>query len=286
MTRPRRRDVVSLPDVDRIEEMFVQVVHELDHAVLACAGDRDEVEHGEVLDHLAQADAAGVRQDRHAELAAISSTARFSLTPPSRHASIWQMPIAPACSSCLNITRFAQCSPVATRTGAIAFAIAAWPRTSSGLVGLFHPPEIDSASACTRAIASPTSHRWLASIISRQSGPISSRTRRMRRRSSSIGPPTLTLKCVQPSASASRHNPRICASDTRTSRPTSCRLIAGLEQLRLARHLGRRVPLEDRERFVRGQDIRDVAKVDARHQLAAGVMRASSFQSGFFSCFA
>src|SRR5918992_338297 len=68
-------------------------------------------------------------------LAASSSTATTSLTPPSRQASIWQTPIPPACRNCLNITRFWQCSPVATAIGATARAIAACPRTSSGLVG-------------------------------------------------------------------------------------------------------------------------------------------------------
>jgi hypothetical protein len=68
---------------------------------------------------------------------AISRTAKTSLTPPSRQASIWQKSIASACRSCLNRTRFWQCSPVATFMpyGCNAFRMAAWPRTSSGDVG-------------------------------------------------------------------------------------------------------------------------------------------------------
>lgn len=47
-------------------------------------------------------------------LAAISITARSSLTPPIRQLSIWQKLIASACISCLKITRFWATSPVAT----------------------------------------------------------------------------------------------------------------------------------------------------------------------------
>ena len=59
--------------------------------------------------------------------------AKTSLTPPTRHASIWHMPIAPEVINCLNSIRFAQCSPVATRMpkGAMARAMARWPNTSS-----------------------------------------------------------------------------------------------------------------------------------------------------------
>src|SRR5438445_8570019 len=42
--------------------------------------------------------------------AASSSTASTSLTPPSRQLSIWQNRIAPACISCLNMTRLWHCS--------------------------------------------------------------------------------------------------------------------------------------------------------------------------------
>ena len=67
--------------------------------------------------------------------AASSRIATFSLTPPTRAASICTTSTACAWSSCLNITRFCTCSPVATFTGATARRIVAWPSTSSGLVG-------------------------------------------------------------------------------------------------------------------------------------------------------
>ena len=48
--------------------MLVQVVDPLDHPAVPGPGQRDVIEHGQVLDELAQPDAAGVRADRHAEL--------------------------------------------------------------------------------------------------------------------------------------------------------------------------------------------------------------------------
>ena len=48
--------------------MLVQVVDPLDHPVLERAADRDVVEEREVLHVLAEADAAGVRAHRNAEL--------------------------------------------------------------------------------------------------------------------------------------------------------------------------------------------------------------------------
>ena len=48
--------------------MLVEMVDVFDHAVLRAAGDRDIVEHRQVLHQLAQSDAARVRAHRHAEL--------------------------------------------------------------------------------------------------------------------------------------------------------------------------------------------------------------------------
>ncbi len=48
--------------------MLVQVVDVLDPPALRCSADGDEVEHRQVLHHLAQTDATGVRAHRHAEL--------------------------------------------------------------------------------------------------------------------------------------------------------------------------------------------------------------------------
>ena len=48
--------------------MLVQVVDVFDPTFLERAAHGDEVEHGEMLHHLAQSDTAGVRAHRHTEL--------------------------------------------------------------------------------------------------------------------------------------------------------------------------------------------------------------------------
>ena len=53
---------------DRVDEVLVEVVDELGDAVVHPARHRDVVEHRQVLHQLAQADAAGVRTERHPEL--------------------------------------------------------------------------------------------------------------------------------------------------------------------------------------------------------------------------
>ncbi len=55
------------------------------------AAHADVVDDRQVLDQLAQPDAAGVGQTGTPNSAAISSTARTSFTPPRRQASIWQI---------------------------------------------------------------------------------------------------------------------------------------------------------------------------------------------------
>ena len=116
-------------------------------------------------------------------------------------------------NSCLKMTRFWQCSPVATLMGAIERAIVAWPSTSSGLVGSSIQYGSNSASSFMLAMASPTSQTWFASIIRRRSGPISSRTIRARRTSSSIFWPTFIFTWDQPAATASRHSSRSFSSE-------------------------------------------------------------------------
>jgi hypothetical protein len=130
-----RQPVAAAGDDDRLGEVLVQVVDVLDVPVLEAAADGEVVERGEVDDELAQADATRVRADRVPNLAASSMIAIASFTPAVRHASIWTNETAFACSSCLKTIRFCTCSPVAIHTGATARAIAAWPSTSSGLVG-------------------------------------------------------------------------------------------------------------------------------------------------------
>ncbi len=126
----------------------------------------------------------------------------FSLTPATRAASICTKSTAPAWSSCLNTTRLATCSPVATRTGCPA-RTAACARTSSGLVGSSIQYGSKGASARIQSTASATSQRWLASTAIRMPGPTASRASRIRRRSSSRSAPTFSLIWVKPAATAS-----------------------------------------------------------------------------------
>ena len=112
----------------------------------------------------------------------------------------------------MKTTRFWQTSPVATPTGATARAIAAWPRTSSGLVGSSIQYGSKPASAFTCRIASGTSQHWFASSMSRRPGPISSRISAARRAFSSRLGPTFILKAVHPSATASRQSRRTFSS--------------------------------------------------------------------------
>lgn len=128
------------------------------------------------------------------------------------------------------------------------FAIAAWPRMSSGQVGSSIQSGLNSASLDTQLIASATSHLWLASIIWRVtkwkkknnerkimyftispnpstlivtinrtnvfSVPIICLMRRHLRMSSSRSAPTFTLNFVHPCLSASvqscRRTPFLC----------------------------------------------------------------------------
>jgi hypothetical protein len=74
-------------------------------------------------------------------------------------------------------------------------------RVTEDVVGarrLLDPIGVELDQAFTQAIASSTSQRWLASIAIIASGPISARTMRARRRSSSRSAPTFSLKLVQP----------------------------------------------------------------------------------------
>lgn len=111
---------------------------------------------------------------------------------------------ARACRICLKITRLATCSPTATLAGAAAARILARPRISSGLVGSSTQYGSQGASAVTAAVAWAIPHRWLASTAILTPGPTASRARAMRRMSSAMSAPTLSLIWVNPSATAWR----------------------------------------------------------------------------------
>ena len=68
VARTRGRHVTASPDDDGILEVLVQVIDVFDHPSFHRSGHGDVVEHRQMLHVLAQADAAGVRAHRHAEL--------------------------------------------------------------------------------------------------------------------------------------------------------------------------------------------------------------------------
>jgi hypothetical protein len=65
--RAGRRQVPAVDHLDRVDEMLVKVVHELDPAAFSAAAEGDVVKHGQVLDYLAQPDAPRMRADGHTE---------------------------------------------------------------------------------------------------------------------------------------------------------------------------------------------------------------------------
>ena len=118
-------EVAAVPDPHRMQEVFVQMVGELRRPVGERSAHAHVVDDRDVLDVLAQADAAGVRTHRHAELRRHQQHGEHLVeaTDPTRVdlAVVDRL----ACRSCLKMTRFAQCSPVATPMGATAARIAA-----------------------------------------------------------------------------------------------------------------------------------------------------------------
>ena len=130
----------------------------------------------------------------------------FSFTPATRQASICMMSMAPACSSCLNMTGLATCSPVATRTGCTPRRMAAVPRMSSGAVGSSTQAGRNGASSVIQAMAVGTSQTWFASMAMPMSSPTAWRAIAHRRLSSASAAPTLIFTWVKPSATASAHS--------------------------------------------------------------------------------
>ena len=252
--------------------MLVQVIDVLDHAALHRAGHRDVVEHRQMLHVLAQADAAGVRADRDAELRRhqdhrevlvhAAEAAAVDLAEVDR-ARLQQLLEDDAVRAVLAGRDADAERPHRLRDRRVPEHVVRARR-------LLDPPRDETAPArATRSIASSTSHCWFASIISVRSRPISSRTSATRRRSSSGRPPTFTLKCVQPSAIASRHSARIVVVGV--AHPADRRRvgrIARAQQLRLAIALSCAAwRSRSLDRFVRRQRVGDVAEVDARHDL-------------------
>ena len=176
--------------------------------------------------------------------------------------------------SCLNITRLWQCSPVATPIGCTARATAAWPRTSSGLVGSSIHVMPKGSSRRIQAIAVSTSQAWFASTSSGRSGPIASRAIPQRRMSSSTSAPTFSLMCRNPSSSASRMRRRSLSSEY-PSQPGDV-VYAGMPSASSVSMRAVFPAARDSssvERLLAAQRVRDVAEVDERDLLLGRHLR-------------
>ena len=206
--------------------MLVQVVDVLDHALLQRAAHRHVVERRQVLDQLAQPDAAGVGADRHAELGRQQQDRQHLVDPaePARvdlaevdRAGLHQLlEHRPGCAH-------ARRSPPGSAR--CARAIAAWPSTSSGLVGssIHHGSKRRQRLHPVDRLGHAPRPGWR-----RASGRGPSRSPRGRRQRGACrrrGPrPTLILKCFQPgldrlAAAAAGPSRR----RSRASRPRWCR---------------------------------------------------------------
>ena len=197
-------------------------------------------------------------------LAASRRMARFSLTPPTRQASICTTSIASACSSCLKITRFCTCSPVATRTGRTARG---WrggrarrrarsaPRSSTGRT---------RASCAIHSIAWPTPQRWLASRAMR--APLAGRDAGDAEPADvglDVGA-DLQLEHREPVGDGLAGQPGhlvvVVAEPSRRRRVG--RKAVGLERRRSRSSRPVRLGFEDGQRFARREGVVDVGEVD------------------------
>ena len=139
---------------------------------------------------------------------------------------------------------------------------------SSGLVGSSIQYGSNSASRRIHSIASPTPQRWFASTASIASGPISSRTIRARRRSSSTSAPDLELEAGPALGQRLAAQPPDLV--VVVAEPADrCRVgrVAVATQLRLALGAGRGQASQAGERALRRQGVGDVPEVDQRDEL-------------------
>ena len=188
------------------------------------------------------------------------------------------------------MTRFWQCSPVATPIGRDRPGDRGVAEHVVGAGRLLDPPRVERGQAPHRR-RSPrsTSHTWLASIIRRRSGPISSRIDRGAAHVVVEVAADLHLD-VRSSPSATRlaaQRARPSRRSSRASRPTSCRRGSRRARISASRSRPRRRRSSQQlQRLVGRQRVGDVAEVDAGRRSARGVMSASSFHSGLPSALA
>ena len=173
----------------------MEVVDVLDHPALERAADAHVVDDRQVLDQLAQSDAAGVRADRDAELGRHEQD-RQDLVDAAEPAGV---DLADA--DRLGLQQLLEHHPVVDVLAGRDPDRRHGPgdrRVAEDVVGLVgssiqYGSMRRELGASSRSPA-PTSQRWLASTASMRSGPISSRMMPPRRMSSSTSAPTFILK--------------------------------------------------------------------------------------------
>ena len=187
------------------------------------------------------------------------------------------------------MTRFWQCSPVATRipSGAMRPGDARMAQDVIGAVGSSIHHGRASASASHPAIACSTSQAWLASIMRNRSSPISSRTIRDPAAVGREVTADLELEVTPARGHAvadTADGP--CRRGSRSSRSTWCTPDSRRRSISASRAalVGRRC-LEDGERLVGRQGVGDVAERDDRTS-SSGDISTRSFHSGLPARFA
>ena len=212
------------------------------------------------------------------------------MTPPSRHASIWQTPIASACEQLLEhdpvvdvlAGRDPDRAPRRGRSPRGRGCRRGWsaPRSSTGRTGASRVHPGDRLADVPALVGVDRQHRGRARSPRARS--------RARRTSSSTSAPTFILK----RGPARRPAPRgtaagSCRRRSRASRPTSCR--PGSRRAaappRAPRAPGRGARSSSSASLGR-ERVGDVAEVDERDDLARASCRASSFHSGLPARFA
>ena len=177
------------------------------------------------------------------------------------------------------MTRLAQCSPVATRTGATPRAIAAWPSTSSGNVGSSIHQRSNFASvvdARDRLVDVPA----LVGVDHQLARPGRSRSRTSADAPCVVFGRAADLDLEMRPAVGERLAAQARGSSrrsSRTSRPRSCRRDSRARGATLRARLASALPLEDLQRLFGRERVGDVAEVDARRRSArASCPRAAS----------
>ena len=133
--------------------MLVQLVDILEDTTVHRPGDRNEVDHREMLDIFAKADAAGVRSHRQTVFRGHQEHTQHLVQPAHPAGVDLHQVDGSAGDYGLNTMRFWHISPVTPFTGATASRMRLCPAMSSGLVGSPMKQGFAKASLLTQSMA-------------------------------------------------------------------------------------------------------------------------------------